>query len=586
MKFKKLILATSIALILLVVFGTVAWAQPPAEADWKEALRSRYLTPCVPCEDLFEESINGCSDIIVGKDASVDGSVMTSHTGACGESRVHVIPAQDFEKGAMAPVYWGYDMCDWGHSGVRPFKDYGKILGYIPQVEHTYAIFYTGYPFMNEHQLCMAESTIRQRPELVAHYEISPAIMSIEILEFFALQRCKTAREAIKLMGSLSEQYGWLPDCGTGSEALAIADTKEAWIFEVFSVGDEWDPASGEPGAIWAAQRVPDDHIAIIPNYSIIKEIDISNPDYFMASENYMQVAIDRGWYDPDGSKPFIWQEVYATFPSEGSMNRFWLFSKTFAPSLKSWPNRDLRTPFTTYDRYYHEGLSYYPTTIKPEKKLSVQDVMAFQRSTFEGTTYDMTADTDWLVPDGKGGYVKSPLTHPHPMKDIRRLLDITKHRPVASTQRGYGFVSQSRDWLPDPIGAVAWFYLDNQVSTTYTPIYAGAQEINPLYNTYEKFVFSEDSAKWAINFVKNLLYLKFQDAIEDLKAVRGPFEAAAFARQPEIEAKALELYKEDPEKAKEFLTDYTWKGMDEVVEMYRELRNLLISKYNADERM
>jgi dipeptidase len=580
--------------MLLVVFGTVAWGQSPcdpcedlfAEANWRQALRSRYLTPCDPCEDLFAEAIEGCTDILVGKDASVDGSVMTSHTGACGESRVHVIPAQDFKKGAEAPVYWGYDMCDWGQSGIRPYKDYGRILGYIPQVEHTYAIFYTGYPFMNEHQLSIAESTISQRPELVAHFEISKAIMSIEMLQYFALQRCKTAREAIKLMGSLTEQYGWLPSCGTGSEALAIADPKEAWVFEVFSVGDEWDPKSGEAGAIWAAQRVPDDHIAVIPNYPVIREIDISNSDYFMASKNYMQVAIDHGWYDPDSGKPFIWQEAYANFPSEGSMDRFWLFFKTFAPSLKLWPDRDLKTPFTPYDSYPREGVCYYPFSVKPEKKLSVQDVMAFQRSTFEGTTYDMTADTDWLVPDTKGGYIKSPLTTPFPTKDMRRLLDITYHRPVAATQRGYGWVSQSRDWLPDPIGGVSWFYLDNQVITTYTPIYAGVKEINPLYNTYEKHKFSENSAKWAINFVDNLLYLNWQEGIKDLKAVREPFEAELFTKQPNIEAEALELYKKDPEQAKKFLTDYSWGRMDEVVEMYRELRNLLISKYCNDERI
>jgi dipeptidase len=523
--------------------------------------------------------VDSCTDIIVGKDASVDGSVITSHTGCCSECRVHVVPAQTFKKGTQAPVYYGLQDVK------KPLHEYGKVIGHIPQVEKTYAYFHTGYPQMNEHQLAIGESTLSQRDELKVDYGWGKQIMTIEQAQLFALQRCKTAREAIKLITSLIEKYGFLPSCGPESEALCIADTEEAWVLEVFSVGPDWDPESGKPGAIWAAQRVPDDHITVVPNWSIIKEIDLTKPDEYMASENYMQVAIEHGWYDPKSGKPFIWQEVYAPIPREWAINRFWLFYSTFAPHFKEWPNKKLTTPFSGYNAYhqYLESLAYYPFSVKPKKKLSVQDVIAFQRSVFEGTIYDMTADTDWMVPDGRGGMKLSPLATPFPTRDMRELLDITWRRMVS--RGGYGMVAQIRGWLPAPIGGVYWFYLDNQHVSTYAPIYAGVQEISPLYKTYDPDKFSEDSARWAIDFVDNLLYLKWQEAIQDLRSVRDPLEAGFFKEQSSIDAKALALYKKNQMQAKKFLTDYTRERMEKIVKMYRDLRYSLITKYTNNKQ-
>lgn len=515
-----------------------------------------------------------CTDIIVGKDASVDGSVITSHTGCCPECRVHVVPSQTFKKGSNAAVYYGLQDVK------KPLHEYGKIIGYIPQVEKTYAYFHTGYPHLNEHQLAIGETTLSQKDELKVDIKNGRQIMTIEQAMLFAHQRCKTAREAIKLITSLVEKYGFLPSAGPESEALCIADPKEAWVLEVFSVGPDWDPASGELGAIWAAQRVPDDHVTVVPNWSIIKEIDLTKPDYFMASKNYMQVAIDHGWYAPESGEPFIWQEAYSPTPREWAISRLWLFYTTVAPNYKKWPEKKLTTPFKGYDAYHQflEPLSTYPFSVKPEKKLSVQDVIAFQRSVFEETIYDMTADVDWLVPDGRGGMVKSPLTTPFPTKDMRELLDITWRRMVS--RGGYGMVAQLRGWLPACIGAIYWFYLDNQYVSTYVPIYAGVQEISPLYKTYDPDKFSDDSARWAIDFVDNLLYLRWQEAIKDLWAVRDPLEAEFFGKMPSIDAKALELYKKEPKLAREFLTDLTKKRMEQIVQMYRDLRKLLITRY------
>jgi len=521
---------------------------------------------------------NSCTVIAVGKRASSDGSVIVSQTGCCDECRVHVVPAKTFKEGDMAPVYYGLQDVR------KPLHKYGEIIGYIPQVRKTFCYLHTGYPHINEHQLAIAESTISQREELKVNRETGKQIMTIEQAMMFALQRCRTAREALKLITSLVEKYGFLPSCESDGEALAIADPNEIWILEVFSVGPEWTPKSGELGAIWAARRLPDDHVTIIPNWSIIKEIDLNNPD-FMASKNYMEFAVKKGWYDPESGKPFIWQEVYSPLPREWAIGRFWLFYSTVAPNYKKWPDKKLKTPYNGYDAYhqYIEPISFYPFSVKPEKKLSVQDVIAFQRSVFEGTIYDMTADIDWFVPDEKGNLVKSPLATPFPTREMRKLLDITWRRMVS--RGGYGMVAQLRDWLPDPIGGVYWFYLDNQYVSTYVPIYVGVQEISPYYKTYNPDKFSEKSARWLIDFVDNLLYLKWQEAIKDLKAKRDPLEMSFFENQSKFEAEVLKVYKKSPEEAKRLLTDYTKDCMEKVVNLYREMIEVLITKYTNNKQ-
>jgi len=224
---------------------------------------------------------------------------------------------------------------------------------------------------MNEFQLAIGESTMSQKKELCISRENGKQIMTIEQAQAFALQRCKTAREAIKLITFLIDKYGFLPSCGPNSEALCIADPNEAWVLEVFSIGPDWDPESGKAGAIWAAQRVPDDHIAIVPNWSIIKQIDLSKADEFMASENYKQVAIDFGWYNPNSGKPFIWQEVYSPIAREWAISRFWLFLETFAPNFENLPDKTSKSPFDGNVPYtqYLESVSFFPFSIKPEKK-------------------------------------------------------------------------------------------------------------------------------------------------------------------------------------------------------------------------
>ncbi len=216
-----------------------------------------------------------CTLVGVGKKASADGSVIVAHTDTGPNSRLIVVPGRRHEPGEMAPVHWGIQ------DPSRPLDDFGEVLGHIPQVARTSTYIHSAYPHINEHQLAIGESTTVQRAELALEKGDGEQIMTIEQAQAFALQRCKTARDAVTLIGGLMTTYGFLPSSGDGSEALIIGDTQEAWVFEVFGVGKGWTRASGRPGAIWAAQRLPDDHACMIPNWSIIKEIDPSDRERF-----------------------------------------------------------------------------------------------------------------------------------------------------------------------------------------------------------------------------------------------------------------------------------------------------------------
>jgi dipeptidase len=322
----------------------------------------------------------------------------------------------------------------------------------------------------------------------------------------------------------------------------------------------------------------------MIPNWSTIKEIDTTSNNC-MASPNYMQFAIDRGWYNPTQGEPFIWQKVYSPIPREWATARFWLFYSTYAPNLAKYPARKLKSPFDGMNPYvqYVEDLNLYPFSVKPENKISFKDIFSFFRSTFEGTIYDMTSDPDWYIPGPDGKMELSPLATPFPTRDMQKLLDLNWRRNVS--RGGFGMVAQLRSWLPPSIGGIYWVYLDNQFVSPFVPIYAGVTRINPLYQNYNPSKYSDKSARWAYDFVDNLMYLKWQEAWKDVKPVRDSLENSTFTQMVELEKRALELHKKSPEKAKELLTDFVWNKMDQNVDAYIRLRYLLLTKYTNNKQ-
>ncbi len=218
---------------------------------------------------------------------------------------------------------------------------------------------------------------------------------------------------------------------------------------------------------------------------------------------------------------------------------------------------------------------------MKPEKKLSVQDVIAFQRSTFENTVYDMTWDPAWMVPGAGGKVEKSPMATPFLPGELERVLRIRHHRTIAT--EGYGMVAQLRSWLPDAVGGVYWYYMDNPFVSTYVPVYAGVSDVAPAYKVYDYREFSEDSARWAVDFVEKLMLLRWQPAVNDLHEAREPLEGGFFSDQAAVDTRFQELMKKNPAEARKYLTDLTISRMDKIVKLYRDLRKKLLTKYSGD---
>lgn len=508
-----------------------------------------------------------CTDVVVGKDASTDGSVITCHTadGAYYDAQIRFIPGQKFPPHTKADVFRNIVMEERG----------GWVkIGEIPQVEETYGYFHVGYPAMNEHRLAIGETTIGQKEILKTVPNGGKAILTIEQLEVFALQRAKTAREAIAVIGELSQKYGFLPSCGTEGECLTITDPDEAWIFHIFSTGFAWTPESGKPGSVWAAQRVPDDEVVVVPNIARIRFIDPKDTKNFMVSDNYMQHAIDNGLYDPNSGKPFDFQAAYspATGNDDWALSSMWIRNRLYSIHKALAPSKE-------WDPY--APVNAYPFSIKPEKKVSVRDVMSLIRGYHAGSVFDMTENPVWLIADKENKMQKSPLTTPFPTRLQRQLLRIPYSRSVAVNSCAYSWVSQMRKDLPEPVGGVMWFGYDNPAHTLYVPVYTGTRDTKETWKgNFDRDKFSFDCAQWAFMLQDDVVNWRYQEAIKDLEAIRNPIEDEFFKNQSEIEKKAVELYKEDPSKAEKFLTDYTIKCMDKAEKAYWELNFTSIAKY------
>jgi dipeptidase len=473
-----------------------------------------------------------CTTIMVGKFASTDGSVMTSHS-CDGKYRtwLEIYPGQSFEKGAMHPVYWGM-------LNTEEAWDMSKVTkkGEIPEAQKTYAFLNTAYPCLNEKQLAIGETTIYGRQELVNE----DGIFLIEELEKIALQRCRTAREAIALIGKLSEEYGY----GDLAECLTIADPKEVWQLEIAGSG------KGKPSAIWCAQRIPDENVGVCANIPRISDIDFKNSDYFIYSTDLKNVAKKLGYWD--GKGPFkFWKVINDKKPF--AIRDFYVLS-TLAPSLN-----------LSFDA---EEL---PFSVKPEKKLSPRDVMKYFRETYEGTQWDMTKNLLVKVKvkdsDGKETekLIKSPVINNWMSNDLRNLLNeikpglIERQRTIAITGCSYSHVIQCRDWLPDEVGAVAWFSFDNPGQSPRIPIFSGALNLPASFSICGQERYRNDAAVWSFREANRLATVNWSKGRELIEPAVKEFEDKAFEELPGLEKKVIELVKEGRnEEAKRYITAYT----------------------------
>ncbi|UCF04755.1 MAG: C69 family dipeptidase [bacterium] len=481
----------------------------------------------------FISTASACTNFIVTKGASADGSVMITYT-CDGEFHPHLrlYPAQDYGPDEF------FEIKNWG----------GEVLGKVKQVPHTYAALY----LMNEHQLVIGETTFDGRKEL----QNPDGLLHYWWLMRLALWRARSAREAIGVMADLVEEYGY---ASTG-ESFSIADPEEAWIMEMIG------PGPGGRGAIWVAVRVPDGYVSCHANMARIGEFPLDDGKNCLYSDNVIPFAIEKGYYDPGSEKPFSFRDAYCP-PTPQTLRytaaRVWSIFRRCAPS-REWLSD------------YHRGVrgaERYPLWIKPDRKLTLEDVFDIMRDHYEGTEYDMTKGVD-----------AGPFGSPNRWRPMTWEIDGTEHsweRPISTQQTGFSYVSQSRAHLPDGIGGVLWYGVDDTYTTCYVPLYCGIDDVPRSFAEGSLQKFSWDSAWWVFNFVANYANLKYSYMIQDIQRVQSELEGELLELQPIIEKTALELHKEDPDLARRYLTDYSIGHAERVVQRWRELGEALITKYN-----
>lgn len=479
-----------------------------------------------------------CSNLIVGKKASVDGSVMVSYNADDYGMFGHLChyPAGTHPKGTMRQIY------DW---------DSGVYHGEIEEAPVTYNVIGN----INEFQLSIGETTYGGREEMVD----STGILDYGSLIYVTLQRAKTAREAISVMTSLVEKYGY----NSEGETFSICDPNEAWIMEMQGTG------AGSKGVVWVALRIPDDAICAHANQSRIGKFNMKDKKNVLYSKNVISYARKMGWFNGKDSE-FSWKNTYA-FP-EFSGRRFcdarvWSFFNHYADD---------------FDRYLPWALGKdkdaedMPLWIVPNRKLSVADVENGMRDHYEGTA--LALDTTNI---GSGIY-EMPY-RPTPLTFTVDGKQYFNERPISTQQTAFTFVSQLRSWLPREIGGVLWFGNDDANMVAYTPVYCGNTVQPACYNTKgaDAVTFSSDNAFWLCNMVSNMVYPRYSQLFPELKAVRDSLETSYFANQTSIEKQAADLYQTDKAAALKLLNNYSNAKADEMLANWKRLATHIIVKYN-----
>jgi dipeptidase len=500
---------------------------------------------------LPQEIANACTNFLISKGASKDGSVMISYS-----ADSHVLygelyfwPAKDWPKGTMVDVY------EW---------DTGKFMGKIPQKSHTYSVVGN----MNQHQLSIGETTFTGREELTD----TTAIVDYGSLIYMTLQRAKNAREAIATFSELVSQYGY---ASTG-ESFSIADPNEAWILELIGKGP------GNKGAVWVARRIPDGYISGHANQARITTFPLSDGKKSITSKqldkindpavetvyayDVIDVARNHGWFSGKDAD-FSFSDAYCPLNFGGAR-----FCDARVWSGFNMVNNDMGKYL---DYAMGENLNNrLPLWIKPDNKLSQKDLMSMMRNYYQGTPMDMTKDV------GAGPYGSTVRWRPMEWE-----VDSVKYiheRAISTQQTGFSFVAQSRSWLPDPVGGILWFGVDDTYYTVYTPMYCGINQVPETFAVGNGDImdFSDNSAFWVFNQVTNFAYTRTRLLIDDLQKKQSELENKYFAETADIDKTAEDLYKKNPEDAVKYLTDYSVKSGNYTVSEWKDLYKFLFVKY------
>ena len=479
-----------------------------------------------------------CSNFIVGKKASVDGSVMCSYSAddyGMFQYLCHY-PAAKHAKGEMRKIF------DW---------DSNKYHGEIPEAAETYNVIGN----INEWQVTIGETTYGGREEMVD----STGIMDYGSLIYVALQRSKTAREAIKVMTTLANTYGY----NSGGETFTICDPNEAWIMEMMGKG------AGSKGAVWVALRIPDDAICAHANQSRIGKFNMKDKKNVMYAKDVVSFARSKGWFKGKDAD-FSWKMAYAKPDFSGRRfcdARAWAMLNHFYDM----------SPYLDWALGKNPDAQDMPLWVVPNKKVSVKDVENVMRDHYEGTPLSVADGSDigggiWEMP-----YRPTPLMYKVDGKQY------FNERPVSTQQSGFVFVSQMRSWLPREIGGVFWFANDDANMAAFTPVYCSMTERPECYNTpgADALHFSKKNAYWVCNMTSNMVYPRYSLMFPTLKEVRDSLDNSYFAAQAGVEKKAQELYTQNPQAAVKYLNDYSVEKAQQMLARWNQLFEFMVVKYN-----
>ena len=481
---------------------------------------------------------NACTNFIVGKKASADGSVICTYNADDYGLFINLChyPAGTHPKGTMRKIF------NW---------DTNKYQGVIPEAPQTYNVIGN----INEFQVSIAETTYGGREEM----EDSTGILDYGSLIYLALQRSKTAREAIQVMTTLAQTYGY----NSGGETFTICDPNEAWLMEMMGKGP------GSKGVVWVALRVPDDAICAHANQSRITKFNMNDKANVLYSKDVVSFARSKGWFTGK-DKDFSWRDTYAK-PTFGGRRfcdaRVWSFFNHFANDF------DKYLPWALGKDKDAEDM---PLWIIPNKKVSVQDVMACMRDHYENTPLALDSSS-------VGGGVWEMPYRPTPLRFKVDGKNYFNERPVSTQQTAFSYVAQLRSWLPREVGGVLWFGNDDGNMVAYTPIYCGNTTQPECYNTpgADAVTFSDKNAFWVCNWVSNMVYPRYNQMFPTLKEVRDSLENSYFANQLAIEKQAVALYNTDKAKAISLLNQYSNDKAQQMLHHWKNLAVRLIVKFN-----
>ena len=481
---------------------------------------------------------NACTNFIVGKKASVDGSVICTYNADDYGMFINLchFSAGVHERGTMRKIV------NW---------DTNVYQGVIPEAPYTYNVIGN----MNEYQVCIGETTYGGREEMVD----STGLIDYGSLIYLALQRSKTAKEAIGVMTQLANTYGY----NSEGETFTICDPNEAWIMEMMGKG------AGSKGVVWVALRVPDDAICAHANQSRITTFNPKDTKNVMCSKDVISFARKKGWFNGK-DKDFSWRDTYA--PADFGGRRFcdarvWSFFNRFSNDFSK---------YLPWAMGKDKNAVNMPLWIIPKHKISVQEVMEAMRDHYENTP--LALDTTSV-----GGGIWEMPYRPTPLKYKVDGVNCFNERPVSTQQTAFSYVAQMRSWLPREIGGILWFGNDDGNMVAYTPVYCGNTERPECYNTQgaDAVTFSDKNAFWVCNWVSNMVYPRYSQMFPTLKEVRDSLEKSYFEFQPTIEKQVENLYKTNKKEALSLLNNYSNKKADEMMDTWKRLAIHLIVKYN-----